>query len=174
MFRSPMKSLIDILCSNCGLCCDGTLFVDVKLRPNDDAKQLAKFGLALTKSGRGKSAFAQPCNCFDGRYCKIYGDRPAQCRAFECGLLKRVASGEISADNALESICKAKSVANRLRGLLRAFGQRPEEKPMAHCYSEAMAGPIDLSGGPDNAKSHAKLMQAYGDLTSLLERDFLK
>ena len=166
--------MTDILCSNCGLCCDSTLFVDVKLRPDDDAKHLAKLGLALTKSGRGKLAFAQPCKCFDGRYCKIYGDRPAQCRAFECGLLKRAARGEISANKALKSIYKAKRVAERVRRLLRAFGQRPEVKPMAHCYSEAMTGPIDLSGDPDNAKRHARLMQAYGDLTGLLERDFLQ
>jgi Fe-S-cluster containining protein len=169
-----MKSIVDVLCSNCGLCCDSTLFVDVKLRPDDDAKQLAQLGLALTKKGRGKSAFLQPCKCFDGKHCKIYGDRPVQCRAFECGLLKRVAGGEISVDKALKSIYKAKKVADRVRRLLRAFGQCPEEKPMAHCYSEAMAGPIDLSGGPANAKRHGKLMQAYGDLTSLLERDFLQ
>lgn len=168
-----MKSMIDILCSNCGLCCDSTLFVDVKLRPNDDAKRLAQLGLSLKKVGRGKSAFAQPCNCFDGIYCKIYGDRPAQCRAFECGLLKKVARGEMNADKALKSIYKAKRVADRVRRLLRAFGQRPEENPMAHCYSEAMTSPIDLSD-PDNAKRHATLMHAYGDLTSLLVRDFLK
>ena len=169
-----MKSIVDKLCPSCGLCCDSTLFADVKLRPDDDPKRLAELGLALTRKGRGKLAFFQPCNCFGGKYCKIYHDRPVQCRAFECGLLKKVAEGGMSVDAALKKISRAKTLANRVRGLLRAFGQRPEEKPMAHCYSDAMSGPIDLSGAAGNAKRHGRLMQAFGDLMSLLEREFLQ
>lgn len=168
-----MKAIVDKLCLNCGLCCDSTLFADVKLRPDDDAKRLAQLGLALTRKG-GKSAFFQPCNCFGGIYCKIYHDRPAQCRAFECGLLKKVAEGGMSVDAALKKISRAKTLANRVRRLLRAFGQRPEEKPMAHCYSEAMTGPIDLSGDAGDAKRQGRLMQAFGDLMGLLEREFLR
>jgi len=169
----PVK-FVDKLCLNCGLCCDSTLFVDVKLRPDDNAKRLAQLGLTLTRKGRGKLAFCQPCACFDGKYCRIYDARPGQCRAFECGLLKKVAGGEMSTEAALKTISEAKTLAKRVRSLLLAFGQRPEENPMAHCYSEAMTGPIDLSGDADNnAKRHGRLMEAFGDLTGLLEREFL-
>ena len=172
-----MKSSIDKLCPNCGLCCDSTLFADVKLRESDDAKRLAQLGLVLTRKGVGKFGFSQPCKCFDGKYCNIYHNRPVQCRAFECGLLKKLADGQISLSKALKTISEAKTLANRVRGLLRAFGQHPEEKPMAHCYSEAMTGPIDLSGDAGNAKrqgSHRRLMEAFGDLVSVLERNFLQ
>ena len=73
---------IEQLCVNCGLCCDSTLFADVELRAGDDPKQLKKLGLSLQKKGRGKLAFAQPCACFDGQLCRIYGERPRRCRMF--------------------------------------------------------------------------------------------
>ena len=169
-----MKSNIDKLCPNCGLCCDSTLFADVKLHLDDDAKRLAQLGMVLTGKGQGRLGFLQPCKCFDGKYCKIYDDRPVQCRAFECGLLKKLADGKINVNQALKTISKAKTLANRVRDLLRELGQHPEEKPMAHCYSEAMTGPIDLSGDDRRAKFHGRLMEAFGDLMGLLERGFLQ
>ena len=169
-----MKSNVDKLCPNCGLCCDSTLFADVKLRSDDDAERLAELGLAFTRKGRAKRSFFQPCSCFDGKYCKIYDGRPGQCQAFECGLLKKVSGGKMNVNKALKTISEAKTLANRVRGLLRAFGQRPEEKPMAHCYSEAMTGPIDLAGDASTAKRHGGLMQAFGDLMALLEKEFLR
>ena len=169
-----MKSNVDRLCLNCGLCCDSTLFADVKLRPNDDSKRLAQLGLVLTRKARAKLGFFQPCKCFDGKHCNIYDDRPAQCRAFECGLLKKLEDGKISVNMALKTISEAKTLANRVRRLLRAFGQHPEEKPIAHCYSEAMTRPIDLSSDAGYTKRHGRLMQAFGDLIGLLERAFLQ
>lgn len=165
---------VDQLCPNCGLCCDSTLFADAELRPGDDAKRLAQLGMTITKKGRRKLAFAQPCACFDGKYCRIYRERPAQCRLFECGLLKRTAAGKINADTALKIISEAKILANRVRTLLRAFGQRPEEKAMSHSYSEAMSQPIDLSRGGDDADRHGQLLQAFHDLMELVEKEFLQ
>lgn len=165
---------IDQLCPNCGLCCDSSLFADAELRQDDDAKQLARLGLTITKKGKRKLAFAQPCACFDGKYCKIYPDRPAQCRLFECGLVKRVASGDLRADTALKTIAEAKILANRVRALLRSFGQHPEKKALIHSYTEAMSEPIDLSRGDDAMEDHSQLMQTFRDLMELLEKEFLR
>ncbi|HEV2327822.1 MAG TPA: YkgJ family cysteine cluster protein [Verrucomicrobiae bacterium] len=165
---------VDQLCTNCGLCCDSTLFADTELRPEDDAKQLAQLGLTITKKGRRKLAFAQPCACFDGKYCKIYQDRPTQCRLFECGLLKRTGAGKMNVDTALKTISEAKTLANKVRALLRACGLNPEEKALIHSYSEAMSQPIDLSHGDEAAVLHGQLMQAFGDLMKLLEKEFLQ
>src|ERR1700748_3549237 len=101
-----MKTMngVEQLCPNCGMCCDSTLFADVELRAGDDPKRLAKLGVSIArkededehddqrdfKKGRSKLAFAQPCACFDGKFCGIYADRPKRCRLFECGLLKKV------------------------------------------------------------------------------------
>jgi len=165
---------IDQLCPNCGLCCDSTLFADAELRPEDDANRLARLGLTIAKKGPRKLAFSQPCACFDGKHCKIYRDRPAQCHLFECGLLKRTAAGKMKADTALKAIAEAKMLANKVRALLHAYGQNPEEKALIHSYSEAMSQPIDLSRTHDATDRHGQLMQAFRDLMELLEKEFLR
>ena len=164
---------IDQLCPNCGLCCDSTLFADVELRAGDDAKRLKKLGLTLGKKGRGKLAFAQPCACFDGKLCGIYGDRPKRCRLFECGLLKRIKADEMSAGAALKKSAAAKQRAGAVRDLLRQSGQRDESLALTHRYAEVMSAPIDLSGEAD-AERRGELMLAVSDLMTLLERGFLR
>jgi Fe-S-cluster containining protein len=165
---------VEQLCPHCGLCCDSTLFADAELRPDDDAKGLARLGLILKKKGGNKLAFEQPCACFDGTYCKIYGERPVQCRLFECGLLKRTASGEMNADAALKKIAEAKGIASRVRTLLSDFGQRPDKLALTNSYSKAMRSPIELSQGDDAADRQGQLMEAYGELMELVEREFLR
>ncbi len=164
---------IEQLCPNCGLCCDSTLFADVELQKRDDAKRLAKLGLTLEKKGRSKLAFAQPCACFDGKICQIYHDRPQRCRAFDCGLLKRVNDGRMTAAAALKKISDTKHRAEKVRGLLRSLGQRDEQMPLTHRYAEAMSAPMDLSDEV-NADAHGELMLAVNDLMNRLQRDFLQ
>jgi Fe-S-cluster containining protein len=164
---------IEQLCPNCGLCCDSTLFADVELRAGDDAKRLAKLGLTIEKKGKTKLAFAQPCAGFDGQLCNLYGDRPKRCRLFECGLLKRVEAGDMTAGAALKKISEAKKRAEKVRELLRALGQRDERMALTHRYAEAMSAPVDLSE-PTNAERHGELMLQVGELMALLERDFLR
>lgn len=164
---------IEQLCPNCGLCCDSTLFADVELRASDDAKRLRKFGLTIEQKGRGKLAFAQPCAAFDGKLCGIYGDRPKRCHLFECGLLKRVETGEISARVALKKISEAKQQAVKVRELLRSLGQRDERLALTHRYAEAMSAPIDLADEA-GAERHGELMLAVNDLMTKLQRDFLR
>jgi Fe-S-cluster containining protein len=161
------------LCPNCGLCCDSTLFADVELRAGDSAKRLAKLGLTLAKKGQGKLAFAQPCACFDGKLCRIYGGRPKRCRTFECGLLKKVGAGEMTAGAALKKISEAKRRVEKVPELLRSLGQRDEEMALTHRYAAAMSAPVDLSD-ENVAERHGELMLAVNDLMQLLHRDFLR
>jgi Fe-S-cluster containining protein len=168
-----MNEAVDQLCPNCGLCCDSTLFADVELRAGDNSKRLQQLGLTLTNKGRGKLAFAQPCACFDGKLCGIYHDRPKRCRTFECGLLKRVAVKEMTASAALKKIADAKNQAQKVRGLLRALGQRDEAVALTHRYAAAMSEPIDLADDI-NADRHGELMLEVNDLMTRLQRDFLR
>jgi len=163
---------VDQLCPNCGLCCDSTLFADVELRAGDDAKRLAKLGLSLVKKGKTKLAFAQPCVCFDGKLCGIYADRPTRCRLFECGLLKRVAAGEMGASAALRKISEAKALAKKVRDLLQSLGQPQEKLALSKCYAAAMSESIDLAG--DNAERRGELMLAVNGLMHVVQKDFLK
>ena len=163
---------VDQLCPNCGLCCDSTLFADVELRAGDNAKRIQKLGLELFKKTRMKQAFSQPCACFDGKLCTIYHDRPKRCRLFECGLLRRVEAGEMTANAALKKITAAKQQAERVRGLLRFLGQREERMALTHRYAEAMSAPVDMADDA-SVERHGELMLAVNDLMSRLEKDFL-
>jgi hypothetical protein len=71
-------------------------------------------------------------------------------------------------------ISEAKTLANRVRTLLRALGQRSDKQAMTHCYAEAMTAPIDLSCDDNVGERHGQLMRAFGDLMELLEREFLQ
>ncbi len=164
---------IEQLCPNCGLCCDSTLFADVELRAGDDARRLQELGLTLAKKGKSKLAFSQPCACFDGRLCEIYHDRPKRCSLFECGLLKRVAKGEMTTKAALAKISDAKKRAEQVRELLRSLGSRDERMPLAHRYAAAISAPVNLAD-EQNAARHGELMLTVNDLMTVLQRDFLR
>jgi Fe-S-cluster containining protein len=164
---------IEQLCPNCGLCCDSTLFADVELRAGDDAKRLRQLGLSVTKKGQGKLAFAQPCAGFDGKLCGIYADRPKRCRAFECGLLKRVEAEEMTTTAALKKIFVAKLKAEKVRKLLQQLGNNDLQTALTHRYAEAMSAPVDLADEND-ADHRGELMLAVNDLMQLLQRDFLR
>jgi uncharacterized protein len=164
---------VNQLCPRCGLCCDSTLFADVELRKGDDAQRLAELGLALHPKTKTKLAFSQPCVCFDGGLCKIYNDRPQRCRRFECGLLKKVEAGEMTAGAALEKIFAVKRRVEKVRELLRALGQRDETMALTHRYAEAMSAPVDLAD-EQAADRHGELMLAVGELMQILQRDFLR
>ncbi|MGO8838067.1 MAG: YkgJ family cysteine cluster protein [Limisphaerales bacterium] len=168
-----MKNCVDQLCPNCGLCCNGVLFADVRLQKNDDARRLTELGLSLVKKG-SKPAFVQPCACFDGILCRIYPERPAYCRAFECGLLKRVQAGGMDVKAALKTIGAAGRRVEKVRRLLRRSGQHDEQLALIQRYAQVMSGPIDLSGSEDAVESRSELLLAVEGLMLLLQRDFLK
>ena len=168
-----MTTTIDQLCPNCGLCCDSTLFADVELRAGDDAARLKKLGLTLEKKGKSKTAFAQPCACFNGKLCTIYQDRPKRCGLFECGLLKRVEAEEMTAGAALKKISAAKKRAGEVRELLRSLGQCDERMALTHRYAEVMNRPMDFSVEGE-AEKRGELMLVVNDLMQLLQKDFLR
>lgn len=128
---------LEQLCLACGLCCDGTLFDQVQLEPGDDAPHLRALGLPVTVS-RGRKPvgrFPQPCAalCRD-RTCRLYTDRPRQCRTFECKVFKQVRAGETGADVALRLIAKARRHANQARRLLRRLGDHDEHRPLGERF----------------------------------------
>lgn len=161
------------LCPACGMCCNGVLFGDVELQPRDDAKRLAALGMELFRKGR-KQCFNQPCACFDGKWCRIYEDRPNRCRAFECRLLQRVQAAKATSAAALKAIAEARGCADRVRDLVRQLGQNDERMPLNRRYSAIMAQPLDLASDDDEtAERRSGLMLAVHRLTRILERDFL-
>ena len=174
MKNSAAKSAAAIatLCPACGLCCNGVLFGDVELQRGDDAKLLAKLGVKLFSKGR-KTAFAQPCACLVQGLCRIYADRPKRCAAFDCGLLKRVQRGQLTAPTALKKIAEAKRRAEEVRQLVRALGNPTEAQPLNQRYAVVIAQPIDMSAAEAEIERRGELMMAVARLVESLERDFL-
>lgn len=121
------------LCLACGLCCDGTLFDNVHLGSGDDPSKLKALGqpIAVARAKTPITHFRQPCAvlCTD-RKCRIYADRPLQCRNFECGVFKDAQTGRIEATVALRLVKKARRQADNIRRLLRGLGDTGERRSL--------------------------------------------
>lgn len=172
-----LETAVAQLCPNCALCCDGVLFKDVELQPGDGAKRLASLGLPVSKirtrpSPSRKQKFPQPCAALDVCDCRIYADRPARCRQFECALLKSVSGGEIEPAAALQVIRHARQRAEKLRALLRETGDADETRPLSLRFKRAKrrfeASPPDDT----QAETFSRLTLAVHDLNLLLQEKF--
>jgi uncharacterized protein len=149
------------LCRACGLCCDGTLFDLVKLEPGDDARKLKALGLPVSMS-RGKTPvarFPQPCSALcEDRSCRLYANRPWQCRTFECQLFKDAKAGRTTFAAALPVVKQARRRADHVRRLLRELGDTDEHRALGerfHRTSERLE-----AGGADEAA-----MAKFADLS---------
>ena len=163
------------LCLACGLCCDGALFGHVRLGAGDDGRRLKALGLPVSTS-RSKTPlvrFPQPCEalCAD-RTCRVYAERPAQCRAFECGVFQRFSSGRIPLAKALRLVKQARLRANRVRALLRELGDTEEHRSLDARFERALrrldSGAVD----PGEADLFAELTQAVHALQLLAHESF--
>ncbi len=161
---SETVNLGEQLCGACGLCCDGTLFDLVKLEASDDAPKLKALGLPVTVS-RGKAPvarFPQPCAALCGdRTCRVYADRPWQCRVFECGVFKDAKAGRITFAASLRLVKQARRRADQARRLLRELGDTDEHRALGerfHRISER------LESGNATAAAKAK----FADLSLVM------
>ena len=121
------------LCLACGLCCDGALFDNVRLVAGDDAAKLRALGLpvAVSRAKVPVARFPQPCAalCAD-RTCRVYANRPSQCRSFECGVFKDLQAGRIDFAAALRLVKQARRQVNHVRRLLRELGDTEEQRSL--------------------------------------------
>jgi len=164
----------DRLCKACGLCCNGVLFADVKVGPNDRPATLTELGLRLRRRG-ASSAFDQPCAALraDG-HCGIYAERPRMCRAFECGVLQEVIAGTLTEAGALRVIRRAKKLTRKVTDLLQRSGNQDTHRPLTRRYQAVMRTPIDLTTGKAAGERRGELMLAVHELMELVKRRFLR
>jgi Fe-S-cluster containining protein len=168
------------LCLACGLCCNGVIFADVKLQPEEDADHLRAIGLRLilkAEAGGPRSAprtphFRQPCAALDGCTCRIYSERPKYCRQFECLLLKSVKAGRTRSPAALAIIRDARKRAEKVRRLLRALGDADEEVAL-NVRFQRTARRLEAAGlDKQAADTYGELTLAVHDLNLLLSERF--
>lgn len=174
--------LPDQLCLQCGLCCDGTLFRDVELQPGDDVEKLRALGLPVTRSSRREEAdhlkFPQPCSalCSDLK-CRVYADRPARCREFECALFKAVAAEQVELSAALKTVRQTRQMAEKVRRLLRELGDAGERIALAKRFKRVKRkfDSGELPGGLDAETAYdrfAELSLAVHELDLRLRAKF--
>jgi len=176
------------ICLACGLCCDGTIFADVKLQPQDDADRLAASGLPLLNSkpqpgeSHGPSAgkvsaarsceFHQPCAALQGGRCRVYEIRPKHCRDFECLLLKRVKAGKTEKSAALEVIRTARECSDRVWRMLRELGDVDEELSLSKRFRRTTRRLEEIGLDDQTADLYGELTLAVHDLNFLLSQSF--
>jgi uncharacterized protein len=98
-----------MLCTRCGLCCNGSFFADVELSGTRESAPLEALGLEIEDD----NLLIQPCGALKGTRCSIYAHRPKCCRTFECLLLQRVRAGEVSIPVALRKIAQARAGSSK-------------------------------------------------------------
>jgi len=186
--QHPNGGADEDLCLSCGLCCDGTIFADVKLQSGDDGARLQLLGLPIVDSGAGRSGstqsltgaplppgsyeFQQPCAKFNSCRCRIYADRPKHCRDFECLLLKRVKAGQTGKATALGIIRTARQKADRVRRLLRELGDVDEELSLSKRFRRATKRTEARDWDDETADLYGQLTLAVHDFNFLVSKTF--
>ncbi len=158
-----MLPLTDTLCLQCGLCCNGVLFADVRPEPGERSPLFA-----------GRARVAQPCPAFQTGdcTCQIYAERPQRCRQFECRQLLGVVAGEIMVPQALRRIRQARKLAAKLESGLAALGfdnrKQPLKRRFERCQRAAEQGGLEAA----QYAALAELQLTMHQLTMLLAKEF--
>lgn len=164
-------SLTDTLCTNCGLCCDGTLFADVELVGQAEVARLEIMGMEIENEDRNMGLLSQPCAALRGTRCGIYAHRPKCCRVFECHLLQNAQRGAVTVERALEQIADAREQIRQVRALLGRLGSRDEGLPIKERCAETLAAKGVTT--PETIKDRAALEAAMATLENTIWNTFL-
>lgn len=192
--KQPNGSKPEDICLACGLCCDGVIFTNVKLQPEDDPKAFAGLfppattgpaipatEVRLVPHSAGRASFAQgpktspvpqPCIAFDGCKCRIYNDRPKHCREFECLLLRAVQARRTCKSDALEIIRGARRRADKVWRLLRELGDFDEEQALSVRFRRTAKRLQSTKLDDETADRYGELTLAVHDLNCLLSSAF--
>jgi len=163
--------LTDTLCTQCGLCCDGTLFADVELGGQAEVARLEIMGMEVENENANVGLLSQPCAALRGTQCGIYAHRPKCCRVFECHLLQNAQRGTVSVERALEHIADAREQIRHVRDLLARLGNRDKNLPIKERCAETLAS----EGGRNSAtaQGRADLESAMATLEKTIWNTFL-
>ena len=162
-------SFTDELCTNCGLCCDGSLLDDVELKNEQEALGLELMGLKIDTDDA--PALALPCTALNGKRCSIYEHRPNTCRRFECKLLQRTKRGEISVANAKITITKTLKQSAAVKMICREIEGKEGDRSLREVFHatlenhEANKDPYQLL--------YPKLIKEMDRMDTLVNKHFI-
>jgi Fe-S-cluster containining protein len=156
------------LCLRCGLCCDGTLFWGLPLKPDDDVTPLKRVNIDIV-SDNDLTVLKLPCAAHKNCTCTVYANRPQACRTFKCKLLKSFERDDISQRSALEIINKMKSLKNEMNELaLAASATAQSGKEILLLMKRYQTDPSIEATKQD----YARVLLKFGELQIYLDRFF--
>lgn len=164
------RELTDILCANCGLCCDGSLFDDVELSGEAEATKLEVMDLEIDTDDH--PLLLQPCTALNGTRCRIYNYRPGCCRTFECLLLQNARDGTVSIDQAEATITRTREHVARMKKLCAALDKTKNNFPLKEKCIEALSRPADCDDDAAN-RQRAELAGAMDTMAAIVREHFL-
>jgi Fe-S-cluster containining protein len=164
-------SLTDVLCTRCGLCCDGSLFADVELVGQAESTRLEIMGLDVEDNGTDAGLLSQPCAALRGRRCSIYAFRPKCCQTFECQLLQDAKRGAVPVEVAAGKIAEAFKRIRRVRDLLTELGGGDVGLPLKERCAEALAG--EAVATREVKRKRAELKAAMSAVETMIWQTFL-
>ena len=100
--------MVSALCVACGLCCEGSLFLYLRLS-EAEAAQMAARGAQVFRRKR-LTAMRLGCPMLEGARCTMYETRPSGCRAYYCELALEVRDGRVGLDEALQRVREARAL----------------------------------------------------------------
>jgi Fe-S-cluster containining protein len=156
------------LCLTCGLCCDGTLFWGLPLKPDDDVTPLKAIDINIV-SDNDLTILKLPCAAHKNCTCTVYAHRPQACRSFKCKLLKSFERDDISQRSAREIIKKMKSLKNEMNELAFAASTTARSGEeilslMKRCQTHPSIGATK--------QNYARVLLKFGELQIYLDRFF--
>jgi len=155
------------LCLECGFCCNGVLFADVKLQADDNPSRLRSLGVPVSGS-----RFRQPCSAWEDCRCRIYSDRPRYCRDFECLLLKSLKSSRVDYPIALGLVRSTQAKVEQVRKLLRSLGDKDERSSLRERFLRTSKRLESGRWTKADAALYSELTLAFHDLDQVLRRSF--
>lgn len=128
------------LCTQCGLCCDGSLFEDLELMGEEESYHCESIGLMIDDS-QDVPLLLQPCPALKNGRCSVYDQRPQTCRDFYCGLAGRLQDQQVDIDSALNHVQSLKNIKSGVYELFQRNQFTPDELSLSAQMSEFIQHP---------------------------------
>ena len=159
-----MPGLIDMLCLQCGLCCNGVIFADVRRERGDVSPLFKQHVLRVS----------QPCPAFNAANCRcaVYAERPVRCRKFECKQLIAVQAGKTTSGVALKKIREVQALVKAGEDILAVLGHNRLDLPFNKRFQECQAAAEKEKIAPEDLHRLADLQLTVHRMNALLARNF--
>ena len=160
-----------VLCTGCGLCCDGSLFNRARVHKNEP---LFSEYLFTMEEGDNRG-FNLPCSYLQNKCCSIYDERPYRiCESFKCKLIKAFQAEMITFVEAARKISETLALKTKVE--LQILKAHPDNKGMTihQKMDEFSTYFSDKMNEMEIRKEFGQILLDYRILKMKLEKTFKK